>query len=232
MDTLPNFEQGGQLTAAALNMLANRVRVLQGRQTGAAVAAVDRPGRCVPGRQFAFRLAEWNGLVWVRQGWVDAGNGRLRCVGEDEWNVVGELESMTVWLEMDSEGGRVVSTKYDDSTPERNLRRRLGYVRQVAAEGEVVWRCVQLLGGLVVPCAPRRTMGYNARTDEIDKGELSADWTRAGNLRGSVFEQEEGQYYAGRSVGLGYNTSLLPVQLAAEDGGNRLVQTMSFTGLE
>ena len=158
--SLPEFKQGAPLTADALNVLADRVRAMQGRVPGAAaVSTAWAVGRFIPGRRYGFELAAWNGLVWVRQGWVDAGNGHLYSVGVREWNDLGPLRPMTVWLEMTETEGEVKVTEYDESTAETNLRRRLGYVREVPGEGEdaaPVWHCVQLLGGLVAPAAPRR----------------------------------------------------------------------------
>lgn len=228
---LPDFKSGQPLTAEAMNAIGARVRELQVRACGEHGARVRRGAFFVPGRQFGFRLGLWNGLVWVRQGWVDAGHGRLYAVGEQEWNALGALRAMTVWLEMTEADGRVMVTEYDEVTPESNLRRRLGYVREeVDGDGGSVWHAVQLLGGLVTPAAPRRTMGRHGGTGEFRKGDECWDWVRAGNLRGEGFAQVPGRWYAGRSVGLGYMVDVAPVQLAAEDGGARLMQVMSICG--
>lgn len=230
--SLPGFKRGGSLTAEALNRLAARVRELQGKAPGVAMASRARTVRFVPGRQYGFRLAVWNGLVWVRQGWVDAGNGHLYSVGDQEWNDLGPVRGMTVWLELSETEGRVVVTEYDDSTPETNLRRRLGYVREETPDGEETptLHCVQLLGGLVVPAAPRRVMGMNNHTEEFGKGDHCWDWVRAGNLRGVDFEEIPGRYYPGASVSFAYMVDVRGVQLAAKEGGNRLMQTMSLGG--
>lgn len=230
--SLPEFKQGAPLTADALNMLADRVRGLQSKSPAPALSTRARTVRFIPGRQFGFRLAVWNGLVWCRQGWIDAGNGRLYSVGAAEWNDLGPLRAMTVWLEMTETKGEIRVTEYDDLTPETNLRRRLGYVREEKPDGEdtPVLHCVQLLGGLITPAAPRRAMGMNTMTDAFTKGDHCWDWVRAGNLRGVGFEEIPGRYYPGRSVGMGYMTDLATVNMAAKDGGNRLMQTLTLCG--
>lgn len=230
--SLPNFKKGQPLTAAGLNMLAERVRGLQRRAPQVAMATTSRTARFIPGRQFAFRLATWNGLVWCRQGWVDTGNGRMYCVGDKEWTDLGSIRPMTVWLKISETEGELEVTEYDDRTPETNLRRRLGYVREETVPGDEVpvWHCVQLLGGLIAPCAPRRAMGKNNMTGAFEKGDRGWDWTRAGNLRGKDFEVAEGRYYAGRSVGMGFMTDIRGVQQDEQHGGNRLMQTLLFCG--
>lgn len=230
--SLPEFKQGAPLTADALNVLADRVRAMQGRAPGAAaVSTAWAVGRFIPGRRYGFELAAWNGLVWVRQGWVDAGNGHLYSVGVREWNDLGPLRPMTVWLEMTETEGEVKVTEYDENTPETNLRRRLGYVREVPGEGEdaaPVWHCVQLLGGLVAPAAPRRTLGYSERTAVPEKGDVTWELALAGNLRGVGYKEVPGRYYGGRSVNLRYGTNVHEVWQQAARGGNRLAMTLHF----
>lgn len=233
--SLPGFTRGEPLTAAALNALGNRVRLLQGQMRKPELGGTERRVRCfVPGRHFAFQLAEMNGLVWVRQGWVDAGNGRLYQVGDAEWNALGPLKAMTVWLEMTEADGRVVVTDYDATTPELNTRRRLGYVRvEDAGDGSgAVYHCVQVAGGLMVPAAPRRMMGGNTwSTPPVPaKGDDGIAWMTAGNLRGVDFEVVPGRYYAGRSVGLAYMNRMGTLQLPLTHGGHRTAMVLSFGG--
>lgn len=230
--SLPGFSKGAPLTADALNVLAARVRDLQQRAAGGGVFLRGMAARCVPGRQFAFRLAVLNGLVWVRRGWVDAGHGRLFAVGEEEWTALGPVKGMTVWLEISEFQGAVVVTDYDEVTPETNLRRRLGYVREVdAADGNgQVLHLVQLLGGLVTPAAPRRAMGMNTMTGEFSKGDRCWDWVRAGNLRGTDVTVAPGHYAGGRSVGMGYMMDVMATHFPASEGGARLTQVMRLCG--
>lgn len=162
-----DFRKGEVLTAAALNELAARVARLQGRRAGFCGGTRRRALRMPARRAAGFELVEEAGVVLVRQGFVDVGHGRLLQVGDEEWNVVGALEPMTIWLEIGRSAAdcRVVAGEYDETTPEKNLRRRLGYVREVADGGGL--RCVQVLSGLVTAAAPRRCMGENAGlTDE------------------------------------------------------------------
>lgn len=231
--SLGSFVRGGALAAADLEDLAQRVRRLQGRGGAGVAGGAARATRVrVPGRAFGFELAELNGLVWVRQGWVAAGNGRLYAVGEEEWNVVGRLEEMTVWLEMGEAEGRVVATEYDVTTPERSLRRRLGYVRrEVGADGEApVWHAVQVCGGLMVPAAPRRMAGGNTWATPVvqAKGDAGVAWLTAGNLRGVDFEKVPGRWYAGRSVGLPYMVRMGQLMLPPAAGGGQLAQFLDF----
>lgn len=235
--SLPGFTRGEPLRAAALNALGNRVRLLQGQMRKPELGGTERRVRCfVPGRHFAFQLAEMNGLVWFRQGWVDAGNGRLYKVGDAEWNALGPLKAMTVWLNMTRDEGSVEAGDYDDYTPEHNTRRRLGYVRvEDAGDGSgAVYHCVQLTGGLMVPAAPRRMMGGNFWNTPtvLAKGDDGVAWMTAGNLRGEDFEEEPGRYYAGRSVGLAYMNRIETLQLPLTHGGNRTAMVLSFGGIE
>lgn len=229
---LPDFKQGGPLTAADLNVLADRLRQLQAR--AAVPFALGRGVRRVqPGRRFGFELATWNGLVFCRQGWVDVGHGQMYAVGEQEWNEVGRLEACTVWLVMAREAGAVEVTAYDESTPETNLRRRLGYVREeVREDGSVVLHCVQCTGGLICPVAPRRMMGGNewdAGTPVLAKSNDSMQMLTAGHIQGQPYTQVPGRWYGGCAFSLKYSPGL-SVQFAATDGGRRFEQVFSFGG--
>ena len=182
------FKKGEVLTAAALNELAGRVARLQGRLAGFCGGTRRRALRMPARRAAGFELVEEAGVVLVRQGFVDVGNGRLLQVGTEEWNVVGALAPMTIWLEIGRSAAdcRVVAGEYDETTPEKNLRRRLGYVREVSDGGGL--RCVQVLSGLVTAAAPRRFMGEVAgMLDEpgvMVRCDCSDRWFLAGFLAG------------------------------------------------
>jgi hypothetical protein len=233
--TLPEFKQGEPLTAAALNALASRIRGLQLRaaQNG---QVVQRARGVLPGRHFAFQLAELNGCIWYRQGWLDVA-GELVPVGEKEWNLLGGMKPCTVWLnitrgEDGTATGTVEQGELDLTTPERNMRRRLGYVRKEAAAdgaGEV-WHAVQVLGGVISPVAPRRQMGTPAAPPEPEKfgkTDGASYYMHAGCVRGGGYTVD-GVAQTGRRVVLGYSVELHTHELPAEHGGTRLVQSMSF----
>ena len=224
---LPEFKKGEVLRAEQLQMLANRVRELQRAAGRLGNGGVQVRRRVRPARRYGFQLAERAGCVLVRVGWVHLGNGVLQRVGDEEWTVLAGLGPMTIWLEIGREGSRVTVGEYDEVTPEGNLRRRLGYVRQ--DDGGVL-HMVQLAGGLVHVCAPRRQMGVSemAAGAEVGKADMAFDWLRAGNVRGKGFAEVPGRHYAGRSVGLAYTVSVMPVTLPTAHGGNRMMQVMSL----
>ena len=183
---LQEFQQGEPLTAAALNALASRIRALQQREAQSG-QLVYRPRRVLPGRHFAFQLAELNGCIWYRQGWLDVA-GKLVPVGDKEWNLLGGMKPCTVWLnitrgEAGAVSGTVEQGELDLETPETNLRRRLGYVRTEEAQDEygLIWHAVQVLGGVISPVAPRRQMGAPAMppidADSASKAGLSVALT-------------------------------------------------------
>lgn len=217
--SLPVFESGQLLTAAALNGLAGRVRALQ-RRLLAGGGVVVRRRRVLPGRRFAFQLAELNGGIWFRQGWLDVG-GVLTQVGDEEWNFLGAVRECTVWLLVERVDGAVRgSVVLDDgcdlTTPATALRRRLGYVRLVEDGGGFV--CVQVAGGLFCPAAPRRQQGVPA--------DGAAGWRRADG--GALCEAGVLRDEAGGEVRLNYGCALGGVTLPRADGGPRLGRTMFF----
>lgn len=232
---LPEFKAGEPLTAAALNALGSRIRSLQLRaaQNG---RVVQRARRVLPGRHFAFQLAELNGCIWYRQGWVDVA-GELVPVGDKEWNLLGGMKPCTVWLNITrGEDGSVTGTveqgELDLTTPERNMRRRLGYVRTEEAQDEYgpIWHAVQVLGGVVSPVAPRRQMGTPAGSpaaEKFCKSDAGVEYMHAGHVRGGGYSVG-GEAHAGRWVKLGYNNELHTMELPPEHGGTRLVQSMGF----
>lgn len=234
---LPSFEQGEPLTAAALNALASRIRGLQQRaaQRG---QLVHRMRRVLPGRHFAFQLAELNGCIWFRQGWLDVA-GELVPVGDREWNSLGGMRPCTVWLnvtrgEDGAVRGAVVCGELDLTTPETNLHRRLGYVRTGEAQdgGGPVWYAVQVAGGVIAPAAPRRQMGTPAMGGEpVPEGFCRSDagmcYMHAGSLTGSGYAVGE-ETHPPRRVVLGYSNAMQTVEFAAQDGGRRFVQCMGF----
>ena len=242
--TLPEFRKGEPLTAEVLNALASRIRALQGRGGAGLHLGGRRVRRVIPGRHFAFQLAELNGCIWFRQGWLDVG-GELVRVGDAEWNVLGAMRPCTVWLnvsrevvesaaEGDGEPQVVVSAtvevgELDMETPETNLRRRLGYVRQEEGEdGEGrVWHAVQLLGGVVAPCAPRRQMGTADAGESFRKSDAGQHWLNAGNVAGSGYRVGEREV-PGRRVGMAFYNQLQEWEFPAAQGGRRLVQVMGL----
>lgn len=232
---LPGFAAGQPLRADALAALAARVRELTARQAAGGGAATARR-RVLPGRRYAFQLAEMNGVIFCRQGWIDAGNGQLVAVGASEWNAVGPVRACTVWLEVltGADGqreGRVVQTELDLTTPETNLRRRLGYVRP--EDGTPMLHCVQVLGGLVTPAAPRRVMGVAdtasgpAGAESFKKLDAAWYYRHAGGVLGSGYTVD-GEEKARRGVALRFTCEMGALQLPPEDGGNRLALQMSF----
>lgn len=244
--TLPEFRKGEPLTAEGLNALASRIRALQGRGGAGIQLGGRRVRRVIPGRHFAFQLAELNGCIWFRQGWLDVG-GELVRVGDAEWNVLGAMGPCTVWLnvsrevvapaaEGDGEPQVVVSAtvevgELDIDTPETNLRRRLGYVRQEEGEdGSVgVWHAVQLLGGVVAPCAPRRQMG-TANAEEpsrFRKSDAGQHFLHAGDVAGSGYRVGEREV-PGRRVSMAFYNQLEEWEFPAAQGGRRIVQVLGL----
>lgn len=233
--TLPEFKTGEPLTAAALNALGSRIRSLQLRAAHNG-QVMQRARRVVPGRHFAFQLAELNGCIWYRQGWLDVA-GELVPVGDAEWNLLGAMKPCTVWLnitrgEDGTATGTVEQGELDLTTPEKNTRRRLGYVRTEDAQDEygAIWHAVQVLGGVVSPVAPRRQMGAPAMpptADNFGKSDGAAYYQHAGSLTGSGYSVR-GEAHTPRRVILGYNNELHTMDLPPEHGGTRFVQSMSF----
>lgn len=233
---LPEFKRGAPLTAAALNALASRIRGLQQRaaQSG---QLVHRRRRVLPGRHFAFQLAELNGCIWYRQGWLDVA-GELVPVGDAEWNLLGAMKPCTVWLNITrGEGGTATGTveqgELDLSTPETNLRRRLGYVRTEEAQDEYgpIWHAVQVLGGVIAPAAPRRQMGTPAASpptpEKFSKSDGAMYYMHAGSLTGGGYSAGDEEHPPSRVI-LGYSNELQTVELPAQYGGNRFTQSMAF----
>ena len=233
--TLPEFKQGEPLTAAALNALGSRIRSLQLRAAHNG-QVMQRARRVVPGRHFAFQLAELNGCIWYRQGWLDVA-GELVPVGDAEWNLLGGMKPCTVWLnitrgEDGTATGTVEQGELDLTTPEKNTRRRLGYVRTEDAQDEygAIWHAVQVLGGVVSPVAPRRQMGtpaYLPSADNFSKSDGAIEYQHAGCLTGSGYSVGD-EEHPPRWVILGYNNKLHTMELPPEHGGTRFVQSMSF----
>lgn len=233
---LPDFVKGQPLRADALGALAARVRELAARMPGGGGVHSTRR-RVLPGRRYGFQLAELSGVIYCRQGWIDVGNGVLVPVGEQEWNPVGVLRPCTVWLEISTDAsgtrtGQVAQTDFDATTPETNLRRRLGYVR-ADAEDEQMLHCVQVLGGLVTPCAPRRTMGVadsaSGPQGAASFASLDAAWyyRHAGGVIGGGYTVD-GEAKPRTGVQLRYTCEMGTLQLPPEDGGNRFALQMSF----
>ncbi len=233
---LPEFKQGEPLTAAALNALASRIRALQQRaaQSG---QLIHRPRRVLPGRHFAFQLAELNGCIWYRQGWLDVA-GKLVAVGDKEWNLLGGMKPCTVWLNVTrGEAGAVTGTveqgELDLETPETNLRRRLGYVRTEEEEDEygLIWHAVQVLGGVIAPAAPRRQMGTPAvltpTAEQFGKSDGAMYYMHAGSLTGGGYSVGEEVHPPSRVI-LGYSNKLQTVELPVQHGGSRFTQCMEF----
>ena len=233
---LPEFKQGEPLTAAGLNALASRIRGLQLRAAQNGQVA-QRVRRVIPGRHFAFQLAELNGCIWYRQGWLDVA-GELVPVGDAEWNLLGGMKPCTVWLNIMREGDTVTGTveqgELDLTTPEKNTRRRLGYVRtEEAPDGYgAIWHAVQVLGGVVSPVAPRRQMGTPAMhptptADGFVKSDGAVYYLHAGSLTGSGYSVGNEEYLPCRVI-LGFDNELHTVDLPPEHGGTRFVQSLKF----
>lgn len=230
---LPDFRRFGVLTAAALNALAARVRVLAARLPGGGGAMV-RPCVVIPGRHYAFELAERAGVLYCRQGWIDQGTGGLLAVGDNEWNELGAVAPCTVWLEIGGAPGAcsaaVVLGPYDDTTPECSLRRRLGYVREgVPVDGVPVYHCVQVLGGVISPCAPRRTIGTPTpnQPENYAAHDYSWNFCHAGAILGSGYEAG-GRSFSGRRAVLGFSCTIQTLYVAPECGGNTMTLYMNF----
>ena len=222
---LPEFKQGEVLTAEALNALASRIRSLQLRAAHNG-QVMQRVRRVVPGRHFAFQLAELNGCIWYRRGWLDVG-GELVPVGDAEWNLLGGMKPCTVWLNVTREGdstvtGTVEQGELDLTTPEKNTRRRLGYVRIEEAQDEYgpIWHAVQVLGGIVSPVVPRRQMGtpYAGKPELFKKSDAGWYYMHAGGVMSTVYTP----------VKLGFSVDMGAMELPAEHGGRRLLQSMGF----
>ena len=234
--TLPEFREGEPLTAAALNALGSRIRGLQ--QRAAYNGEVHQRVRgVIPCRHFAFQLAELNGCIFYRQGWLDVG-GELVRVGDAEWNLLGRMKPCTVWLIVERAGGGVVTGKVEQGdldldTPEKNTRRRLGYVRTVDAPDGYgqVWHAVQVLGGVISPAAPRRQMGAPAAAPptaaNYGKTDAAMYYMHAGSEKGSGYGVGD-RWYSPRRIVLGYSVDMGTMELPAEHGGTRFVQSMSF----
>ncbi len=233
--TLPEFKPGEPLTAAALNALGSRIRSLQLRAAHNG-QVMQRVRRVVHGRHFAFQLAELNGCIWYRQGWLDVA-GELVPVGDAEWNLLGGMKPCTVWLnitrgEDGTATGTVEQGDLDLTTPEKNTRRRLGYVRTEDAQGEYgpIWHAVQVLGGVVSPVAPRRQMGppaWKPTADNFGKCDGAIEYRHAGSLTGSGYSVGDKEYPPSWVI-LGYNNDLHTMELPPEHGGTRFVQSMGF----
>ena len=244
---VPEFRKGDVLRAADLNVLADGVRRLAGDGGDADGGFRQGVRRLWIGRRFGFQLAEVHGVLWFRQGWVDAGNGRFLRVGKREWNVIGKFRAGTIWLELDvdvlraaAEGpaddmevGKVVMGDYDEVTPERSLRRRLGYVRPLEGDG---FACVQVLGGLVSPCAPRRMMGVAWNGVEPVAGSWKKcddawHFRHAGAVTGTgytaVVSGVEVDVPPAR-VGMCWECAFSEVFFPAVDGGRRFASVMQF----
>lgn len=232
---LPEFKQGEPLTAAALNALGSRIRSLQLRAAQNGEVA-QRVRRVIPGRHFAFQLAELNGCIWYRQGWLDVA-GELVRVGDAEWNLLGGMKPCTVWLnitrgEDGAATGTVEQGELDLTTPEKNTRRRLGYVRTEDAPDEYgpIWHAVQVLGGVISPVAPRRQMGAPAMpptADNFGKTDGAMYYQHAGRVIGSGYSVGD-EAHPPRWVILGFNNELHTMELPPEHGGMRFMQSMSF----
>lgn len=235
---LPHFEPGEVLTAAKLNVLIARTRALQARQAPSGTF-IHRTRRIIPHRHYAFELAELSGVLYYRQGWIDPGTGEPALVGDREWNPLGKLEPCTVWLEFSGSSpsdctAEVRKGEYDDSTPETNFRRRLGYVREQEGEegGSRLLFCVQVAGGLMTPCAPRRVMGCPSLVEpsKFCKCDKTGTWGLrcAGALYGQGFTVPgvEGEYRA--QVSFGYTCDVSMDDFTLERGGYRMTQGISF----
>lgn len=227
---LPRFERGETLRAEDLNTLAARVRELQRRVAGCN-APVHRPRVMLPGRRYAFQLFEREGVVYYRQGLLDIGNGQYVTVGEAEYNPVGVLRPCTIWLRMTpNEDGRsytasLVQTEYDETTPEINEYRRLGYIRtesRVVGDGEsaTVWHLVQVCGGLMSPYTPRRMLSCDAKSDQGMRGD-------AGYISGSGYDTGERRYRNHITLKWHHDTYIYAVD--ALHGGEQLLQSMAFS---
>lgn len=153
------FTVGQELSAAELNSMVQRIEALrvqarQGPQRAPRELRVESSGM-----RHAFQIAEVGGALCVRRGWVWDGQGGLLPVGEHEWNEVedpgGDID---VWLDVGGQrsGGSVRVVRRDATAPSGRLHVRLGY-RETRADGEEV--CVQVAGGLIVPCQPVMARG-------------------------------------------------------------------------
>jgi hypothetical protein len=147
------------------------------------------------------------------------------------------MKPCTVWLKVErAVGGVVTGTveqgELDTTTPELNTRRRLGYVRTVDAQDGYgqVWHAVQVLGGVISPAAPRRQMGAPAAPPTAGiygKSDVSMYYMHAGSEKGSGYCVGD-EVYPPRRIVLGYSVDMGTMELPAEHGGTRFVQSMSF----
>ena len=221
---LPQFRKGEPLQAAQMAALACRIRELQRRQTDGTLNHTVGFRRVLPGRAFAFELAEKNGVIWHRVGWVELA-GKLTRVGDAEWTPLGGVRPCTIWLEMELNEGQLSAAvtvgELDLTTPETNLRRRLGYVRtEEGADGGTLWHCIQVLGGMVSPTAPRRQMGtaYPDEPAQFRKSDTGWMYQHAGSEPGT----------RPQPVQFGYACELGEMMLPDEYGGRRFAQVMAF----
>lgn len=234
---LPGFEPRQILTAEDLNALGSRIRSLS-NVTMQVYELSERRIRRLPSRHFAFQLAERSGLIWCRRGFLDIA-GELVPVGEKEWNLVGRLEPCTIWLNIDIKDdgqfeGKVEAGELELESGESNLHRRLGYVRAEEAQdadGDTYTRyhTVQVLGGLIAPCAPRRQMGIVWPDDPVfAASDSGVNFMHAGAFRGDG-HSVDGKSYLGTRIAFGFNNCIRPLMARPQDGGNRLGQEMAFS---
>lgn len=156
MMLMPDFERGHVLEAQQLELLSNRIARLQRRYEAAASGEASVLVRLQ--NRFAFELATRGGMIYVRRGFVDFGDGNMLMCGDQEWTLLRRAAPCTVWLVVDVEA-RTATVEVEDldlSVPSRPGRMRLGYVRE---DENGVLRCVQLRRGVVRPCAPSRLRG-------------------------------------------------------------------------
>lgn len=155
---LPSFKKGDKLTAAALEMLAARVRRLQQRAGKADAGSLTVRRAWRQGFRFAFQLAVLRGGIYYAQGWVQgAKGGQLVPVGEAGWNVVPEVSTamdVDIWADISGavtgEPCTVTAEPRKADEPGTRTRVRLGYIEN--KEGTVC--AVQTAGGLLNPFAP------------------------------------------------------------------------------
>ncbi len=234
--SLPSFEAGQPLRADALNALAARIRELQARQPSSG-GGISHARRVIPCRHYAFELASLNGMMYYRQGWIDTGTGIPQPVGAQEWNVLEKLRPCTVWLEFsgtspDDCSAQVVVGEYDESSPETNFKRRLGYVRADELDDGTrvpTIYCVQVAGGLMTPIAPRRAMGCPSLVEpaRFCKFDHSLTACYAGAIYGDGQRNDAMQLDTVRRVSFGYAMDMY-TNFYATHGHRQAGQCLSF----
>lgn len=190
--SVPEFAVGEALTADKMKDLLSAVGELQ--QAGTRRGGQENaPARCRPRMRHSFEAAVRGGVLYIRRGYVDFGNGKLVAAGDAEWNAVCGLSACTVWLVLTaSETAKLVVTPYDEETASTSTRRRIASVR-TDEDGGI--RLMQHWRGILCPLHAFRARAGEAETDG------QSQYLPAGGMYGKGTISSQRPYRAALSFG-------------------------------